>query len=600
MASFRGNALAAPSATRAESVAIPARRRQTSTSTPAGLGTRAKFVVWLALVLPVAVLGGLGLLNFEPLPAWFLPFVGAWLLTSPISALVLTHLVFQRPLRDIRQIERSVRRLAGHDFDTPVPTEVISELGPSARHLQELGQLLAEFEMTTVRGHSDAEARIGHQRDVVDHLSVENARLQRESEILRELASYITRDLGAPQICGKLIATLEDKIRFSMVEVYLCEGEPCERLVLAAKYDRKRNVRIVGDYIREFNAVDVSTLSRRNILAWPLRTGNPLTIRDFANQAWIESAESELLSQMVVPLIASEKLLGLLFLGADEASLYSKSDEHLVASVAGLAAVAIHNVHLNAEAAKVDALRELDRLKTELLSTVSHELRTPLASIKGYSTTLLRSDVEWDQDEQTEFLGMIDEEADRLSNLIDDLLEMSAIEAGVFRIRRRMTDVGKLVQKLVKRTRAHVQLHKLSCHVQPGLNETAVDARRVEQVVSNLLENAIKYSQDGGRIRVAVEEIDSKILISVADQGIGIPQDEIGLIFDRFYRVKGFQSYETGGSGLGLAICRGIVEAHGGQIWVESDAGKGSVFTFSIPTSRVDEEENNLVMETAK
>ncbi len=600
MASFRGNALAAPSATRAESVAIPARRRQSSTSTPAGLGTRAKFVVWLALVLPVVVLGGLGLLDFGRLPAWFLPFVGAWLLTSPISALVLTRLVFQRPLRDIHQIERSVRRLASHDFDTPVPTEVISELGPLAKHLQQLGQLLAEFEMTTVRGHSDAEARIGHQRDVVDHLSVENSRLQKESEILRELASYITRDLGAPQICGKLIATLEDKIRFSMVEVYLCEGEPCERLVLAAKYDRKRNVRLVGDYIREFNAIDVSKLSRRNILAWPLRTGNPLTIRDFANQVWIESAESELSSQMVVPLLASEKLLGLLFLGADEVSLYSKSDEHLVASVAGLAAVAIHNVHLNAEAAKVDALREIDRLKTELLSTVSHELRTPLASIKGYSTTLLRSDVEWDQDEQTEFLGMIDEEADRLSNLIDDLLEMSAIEAGVFRIRRRMTDVGKLVQKLVKRTRAHVQLHKLSCHVQPGLNETAVDARRVEQVVSNLLENAIKYSQDGGRIRVAVEEIDSKIVISVADQGIGIPQDEIGLIFDRFYRVKGFQSYETGGSGLGLAICRGIVEAHGGQIWVESDAGEGSVFTFSIPTSRVDEEENNLVMETAK
>ena len=600
MASFRGNALAAPSATRAESVAIPARRRQSSTSTPAGLGTRAKFVVWLALVLPVVVLGGLGLLDFGRLPAWFLPFVGAWLLTSPISALVLTRLVFQRPLRDIHQIERSVRRLASHDFDTPVPTEVISELGPLAKHLQQLGQLLAEFEMTTVRGHSDAEARIGHQRDVVDHLSVENSRLQKESEILRELASYITRDLGAPQICGKLIATLEDKIRFSMVEVYLCEGEPCERLVLAAKYDRKRNVRLVGDYIREFNAIDVSKLSRRNILAWPLRTGNPLTSRDFANQAWIESTESELSSQMVVPLLASEKLLALLFLGADEVSLYSKSDEHLVASVAGLAAVAIHNVHLNAEAAKVDALREIDRLKTELLSTVSHELRTPLASIKGYSTTLLRSDVEWDQDEQTEFLGMIDEEADRLSNLIDDLLEMSAIEAGVFRIRRRMTDVGKLVQKLVKRTRAHVQLHKLSCHVQPGLNETAVDARRVEQVVSNLLENAIKYSQDGGRIRVAVEEIDSKIVISVADQGIGIPQDEIGLIFDRFYRVKGFQSYETGGSGLGLAICRGIVEAHGGQIWVESDAGEGSVFTFSIPTSRVDEEENNLVMETAK
>ena len=319
MAAFRGNALAASSAARAESVAVPRQRRRTSAATPAGLNTRARFVVWLALVLPVAVLGGLGLLEFGPLPAWFLPFVIAWLVISPISAFVLTHLVFQRPLRDIHQIERSVRRLAGYDFDTPVPTEVFAELSPSARHLRELGQLLAEFEMITVRGHSDAEARIGHQRDVVDHLSLENARLQRESEILRELASYITRDLGAPQICGKLIATLEDKIHFSLVEVYLCEGEPCERMVLAAKYDRKRNVRLVGDYIREFNAIDVSKLSRRNILTWPLRTGNPLTIRDLSDQAWIESDQNELFSQMVVPLTASEKLLGILFIGADEA-----------------------------------------------------------------------------------------------------------------------------------------------------------------------------------------------------------------------------------------------------------------------------------------
>jgi two-component system sensor histidine kinase VicK len=132
------------------------------------------------------------------------------------------------------------------------------------------------------------------------------------------------------------------------------------------------------------------------------------------------------------------------------------------------------------------------------------------------------------------------------------------------------------------------------------LSETAIDARRIEQVVTNLLENAIKYSQDGGRISVSVEEDHSMILVSVADQGIGIPQDEIGLIFDRFYRVQNSRSYETGGSGLGLAICRGIVEAHGGQIWVESDTGKGSVFTFSIPITRVEEEENNLVMETAK
>ncbi len=572
--------------------------RRTKSSTPANLVTRVWFVAWLALAAPAVIIGSVVWLRFEQAPDWFIPLIGVWLAQSPLTSFVLAKLTCQKPLRDIQQLDRALKRLAGKDFETAVSNEVIGDLRPMVRHLSQIGELLAEFEMAKVREQYGAETKLSQHRGEVEQLLFDNSRLQREAEILKEFAGYISRDLSAAQICGKLIATLENKIQYSIIQVFLCEKEPCDQLVPAAIHDQDRNVRLVGDYIRELSAIRVPDLSRRSVFGWSLQTKKPLTLRDAASETWIEGFHAGMRSQMVVPMQATGGLAGILALGAAEPGAYSKSDERLVSSLAGLAAVAIHNVRLNAEAAKVEALRTLDRLKSELLSTVSHELRTPLASIKGYSTTLLRRDVEWTRDDQIEFLSIIDEEADRLNTMIDDLLQMSEIEAGILKIRRRSTNIGKLTQKVVKRVKARAQSHNINCQVAPNLRETNVDARRLEQVMHNLVENAVKYSPEGGEIEVRVDQEDSRIRFSVADQGIGIALEDQGRVFDRFYRVEGSLARETGGSGLGLAICRGIVEAHGGKIWVESAPGAGSVFTFAVPvTSSEDDDTTNVELE---
>jgi len=214
---------------------------------------------------------------------------------------------------------------------------------------------------------------------------------------------------------------------------------------------------------------------------------------------------------------------------------------------------------------------------------VSHELRTPLASIKGYATSLLRTDVEWDDETRREFLQIIDEESDRLSGLIADLLEMSEIEAGVLRVEKEPVRLPRLAQKVAKKLRPSARDHSITVTTAPDVPETMGDPRRLEQVLHNLIVNAIKYSADGTSVAVRVEKSDSNVLVSVKDQGIGIPPEHLEHVFERFFRVDGKMARETGGSGLGLPICRGLVEAHGGRIWVESQVNVGSTFFFSIP-----------------
>ncbi|MDE3089208.1 MAG: PAS domain-containing protein [Chloroflexota bacterium] len=226
--------------------------------------------------------------------------------------------------------------------------------------------------------------------------------------------------------------------------------------------------------------------------------------------------------------------------------------------------------------------REMDAMKSQLLSTVSHELRTPLASIKGFATTLLRQDVKWDEATQRDFLRIIEEETDRLEEIIDNLLDMSQIEAGALRIAKEPTQLRQLIREVADEERMRTEAHYFVVDLPAELPRVLVDPRRVRQVLHNLIGNAIKYSK-GGQITVACEVESDSVVVSVADQGEGIPPQFIDKIFERFFQIDGASTRRVGGSGLGLAIARGIVEAHGGKIWVESIAGQGSTFRFTLP-----------------
>jgi PAS domain S-box-containing protein len=225
--------------------------------------------------------------------------------------------------------------------------------------------------------------------------------------------------------------------------------------------------------------------------------------------------------------------------------------------------------------------KDLDRMKSTLLSTVSHELRTPLAAIKGYVTTLLAQDVEWDAEAQRQFLQTISDETDRLAKLVKDLLDMSRIEAGTLQMQREPYSVTALIRQAVRQVRPPCDA-RLELRISGDLPAVWVDVARIETVVRNFLENAVKYSPPDTPIELEAQQQNGNVVVQVRDYGAGVPEVMHDKVFDRFFRVDNRLTRHTGGVGMGLAICKGFIEAHGGQVWV-TDGEPGSVFGFSIP-----------------
>ncbi len=238
----------------------------------------------------------------------------------------------------------------------------------------------------------------------------------------------------------------------------------------------------------------------------------------------------------------------------------------------------------------ITAEREIDRLKTEFVSLVSHELRTPLSSIKAYAEILLKKpDREIDQ--RVEFLNIINEETDRLTRLINDILNITKIEERRIDLERMPVDICEVIEKSVSAHRSSAQRKDITLDVviQKDIPQIWGDADTLTQVLGNLLNNAIKYTPEGGEIRVSAEYLheDSRpsgeVEVRVADNGVGIPSEHLEKIFDRFYRIdRPFIGDQTG-TGLGLYFCKYIVELHGGRIWAESQEGKGSTLVFTLP-----------------
>ncbi|MBM3132817.1 MAG: PAS domain S-box protein, partial [Chloroflexi bacterium] len=242
--------------------------------------------------------------------------------------------------------------------------------------------------------------------------------------------------------------------------------------------------------------------------------------------------------------------------------------------------------------AAYEKLKELDKMKDNFLSTVSHELRTPLTSIKSFAEILLSYDN--DRETQKEFIGIINEESDRLTRLINDVLDISKIEAGRVQWQPGELNISEIIESAVNATRSLFgQAHlKVEVDTDPNLPTVWADKDRITQVVTNLISNAIKFTPQGGHVQIEAEGIKSETIegfeivkVSVADTGIGIPPDEQGRIFEKFHQVGDTLKGKPKGTGLGLTICKDIIEHFGGRIWVESELFKGSTFSFTLPVA---------------
>jgi PAS domain S-box-containing protein len=232
---------------------------------------------------------------------------------------------------------------------------------------------------------------------------------------------------------------------------------------------------------------------------------------------------------------------------------------------------------------KVIEYEELSQMKSDLLATVSHELRTPLATIKGYATMILDYFSRLTSQETKDYLKSIDSSTDRLSKLVDNLLDTSRMEAGLLNLEKSMVSISQLIQGIIAEASIRDSQHHTFTIMGKRLPKVNIDAKRIRQVLDNLIDNAIKYSPPGTEIVISSEVSGNELLVSISDHGVGIPAGELTNIFDRMYRIEQRVYSGVSGMGLGLYIAQGLVEAHDGKIWAESTLGQGSTIKFTIP-----------------
>jgi two-component system sensor histidine kinase KdpD len=283
-----------------------------------------------------------------------------------------------------------------------------------------------------------------------------------------------------------------------------------------------------------------------------------------------------------VPLSIDGRRVGTLAVQGDRRP--SAADDRMLRAVAAQLASAIERARLRQRATDAEILRRADALKSALLSAVSHDLRTPLATIVASAGSLRQTDVRWTDAEREGFLFDIEHEARRLSRIVGNLLDLSRIEAGTLRPERGWYDLASLIDDVVGRLRPQTQTHRLEVRAQENLPPVPLDYVEIDQVLSNLIENAARHTPPGSTIVVAARVDRGDVVVEVADDGPGIALDAIDRLFKPFLRGAGRPGAR--GTGLGLAVARGLVEAHGGRIAVRNRPEGGALFAFTLPVDR--------------
>jgi signal transduction histidine kinase len=288
-------------------------------------------------------------------------------------------------------------------------------------------------------------------------------------------------------------------------------------------------------------------------------------------------------SLMAVPIIYHGEKLGVLeVVNKLEQTDYTEEDRIILETLASQAAIALQNLRLvNMVKTSQDQIIQLDRMKSSFIGIASHELRTPLGLILGYST-FLREIIQPDYRPQ---LDIIHRNAMRLKEIIDNLANMDNLQRGVASVRVHTVFIRRLIEEVVDSFQSEANHKRLSLRFDPPQNDLIVegDSPKISIALGNMVTNAITFTNPGGHIDVVAESIPGHVRVSVIDDGIGIPANDLPHIFDRFYQVESHLTRKHGGMGLGLSVSKVMIEMHGGRIWAESLEGKGSTFTFLLP-----------------
>ncbi len=309
------------------------------------------------------------------------------------------------------------------------------------------------------------------------------------------------------------------------------------------------------------------------VIQWVLGRGKPAgrgadTLRDASRLIFPARANRETVAALAIDLDAKTETL-------------LPEQEQLIEAFANLAAVAIVRIKLAQETERAQWLAESEKLHRALLNSISHDLRTPISSIMGAVTSLLDDEGVYDGETKKAFLEMIKEGAMRLNRFVANLLDTARIESGALKLKKEWHDVQDIIAVSLKEMEDILREHPVQVDMPADLPFVRVDFALIEHVLINLLENAAKYSPAGSDIRIVVRQVEKALLVSVADRAPSIPEYERAHVFEKFYRLEYLRNMD--GTGLGLSICKGIVEAHGGMIWVDPSPDGGNKFSFSLP-----------------
>jgi K+-sensing histidine kinase KdpD len=308
-------------------------------------------------------------------------------------------------------------------------------------------------------------------------------------------------------------------------------------------------------------------------------------MRPFNRQVMARSIGSETvpLAAVAAPVTAGENRYGVLVIEAlTPHRQFSREDLSFVQMLADLVALAIDRDRLRARADAVREARRAEHMRSEVMATLSHELRMPLATIKGYTSALLMDEFAWSDEKGKEFLGLIEEACDDMEGMLQDILDSSLIEVDQLNLQPEPIRLPPLVREVSAEVQHRGADHHLVVDFPADFPIVEADPRWTKQVFRNILDNAVKYSPQGGLVVIKGEARTSDVVVSVADQGIGMSSEDVIPLFEKYFRVQSVASLHIPGTGLGLPIARALVEAQGGRIWVESKEGEGTTVFFSL------------------
>ena len=417
-----------------------------------------------------------------------------------------------------------------------------------------------------------AESRAAEAERLRDELGHRVDVLETANRCARALGSSLELD----EAFGAFIRELRGLVPFERTAIVLVEGETATTMATAG----------VGalEIFPPGNAGPIKGSVLERVLDGHIVVRHDLTEREYPEDELLLALG--LRSELVTPLLLGARPIGMLTLSRDRADAFSEDEIELVSLLGRLVATAVQNIRAyEAERRRVEELARLSQLRADFVSLVSHELRSPMAAVIGAARTLQDRWRMLSADQRESFLALIGDETSRLAELVGDVLDTSRIEAGTFSYRFEEVDLARLVEEAVEAAELAQQDVAVVTSARGRLPAIRGDRARLRQVLGNLIENAVKYSPEGGEVRVSAAVGNGAVQIDVRDSGPGIPRDQQARIFEKFGRVD-VPGASKPGTGLGLFIARSIAEAHGGSLTVMSGLEPGAVFTLTLPVGQ--------------